>query len=645
MARMQAVSLARASTIAAIPLVVVGVILTWWGWKSGGYFEVTYLPGTMVLLLTLGLLLIGAPWPGKLRGPALVSLLGLIGLAAWTLISAHWSPTPDIAIGDAQRTVAYVVVLVLGIWASLLLGRRMLLTLMPIAVAGALVGIATLIALWTGSDSTNFFDTDATLRFPIGYRNAEAAFFLMAIFPAVVLAISRELDWRIRGALIGTGTLMLELAILAESRGSFFAIVIGVAVLIAVYPDRIRLLGWLAMIVWPALIALPWLLDVFQSDASNTPATIPLLHHACVAMAITSAVGTAVACAAARLGRNLALPPRVRTGVSRGLLVCLAAILLAGVVTLARADGGPGGFVSSRVKELTAGSPDLNGRSSRFGIDLRTERGDLWRVALDDYAAHPLDGEGGGGFRFSYLLHRHADPQPEDPHSVLLLMASELGTPGVLLFLAFLGGAVVAVIKARRLSPSAAALAAGALGMSAYWLVHASVDWFWSYPVITLPVPFALGAAAAPAFRTETVAGPSPVRSGLAVAGAVVALTMVPFFLSARYTDSAIRTWQGNLPRAYDELRRAADLNPWSSRPLETEAFIANENHDRPRALRAVDEGLQRIPHEWILYLLKAKALGRSDPVAARAALVRAKQLSPTEPEIDDLASALGITL
>src|SRR4051794_5498045 len=390
MARPQAVSLERASTIAAIPLAVVGVVLTWWGWKSGGYFEVTYLPGTILLLLTLGILLIGAPWPGRLRGAALVSLLGLIGLAAWTLISAIWSPTPDIAIGDAQRTVAYVVALLLGIWAALLLGRRVMLGLMPIAAAGAVVGLATLIALWTGTDSTNFFETDATLRYPIGYRNAEAAFFLMALLPTVALAASRELDWRIRGVLVGVGSLMLELAILAESRGSVFAALLGLIVLVAVHPDRLRILGWLAMVIWPALVALPWLLDVFRSDAGNSPATIPLLHHACVAMALTSAAGVVAGCVGARAGRNLALPPRLRTGISRALLVCLAAVLLAGMVALARADGGPGGFVSSRVKELGTTSPDLNGRSSRFGIDLHTERGDLWRVALDDFVAHPV---------------------------------------------------------------------------------------------------------------------------------------------------------------------------------------------------------------------------------------------------------------
>ena len=645
MSRLQAVSLERGSAIAAIPLGLVGVILTWWGWKSGGYFEVTYLPGTMLLLLMLGALLIGAPWPGRLRGAVLISLLGLIGLAAWTLISATWSTVPDVAIGDTQRALAYVAALVIGIWTALLLGRRLLLALMPIAAAGALVGIATLIALWIGSNALNFFETDTTLRYPIGYRNAEAAFFLMALLPTVVLAASRDLDWRIRGVLIGAGSLMLELAILAQSRGSVFAAVLGVAVLIAVHPDRLRALGWLAMAVWPALVALHWLLGVFESDAGNTPAGIPPLHHACVAMAVTSIAGLAAGCIAARLGRGFELPVRWRNVISRGLIGSLAVALAVGAIALAQAKGGPGGFINSRVKELTAGSPNLEGSSSRFGLDLRTERGDIWRVALDDFVAHPVVGEGSGGFRYTYLLHRRSDVQPEDPHSIELLMASELGLPGILLWGTFAVGAVIAVLRARRNGPSAAALAAGALGMSAYWLGHASVDWFWSYAVITLPVPFALGAAAAPTVRSDQLGGPNRKRTGLAIVCALLALTMIPFFLSARYTDAAIRGSRANLPLAYTYLQRAADLNPWSSRPLAAEAVIATANRDRPRALRSISDGLHRTPDEWILYFLKAKAYGTSNPAGARRALVRARELNPHDPEIDDLAGRLGVRL
>src|SRR3954452_3387742 len=381
--------------LSALPLVVFGGILGWWAWKSGGYFEVIYLPGTMVLLALVALFLFAAPPLGRLGGPALVSFVALAALAAWTLISGLWSPIPAVAFSDAQRVLAYVAAFALGVWSCLLLGRRVLLALAPLAAAGAVVGLVTLIVIWSGHSSVDYFEIDATLRYPLGYRNAEAAFFLMALFPAIVLAASRELPWAIRGVLLGAATLMIELAVLAQSRPSLFAVPISVPILVAVHPNRLRVLGWLALSVIPAAIALPQLLDVFQRDAGNGAAEIPVLHHACVAIALTVALSTAIGLAMARYGGGFSLSDRTRTGVGRGLLACLAVVVLAGFVALVRTDGGPGGFVSKHVDQLTAGSPNLGTNGSRFGFDVRTKRGDFWRVALhDDFAKQPLIGDG-----------------------------------------------------------------------------------------------------------------------------------------------------------------------------------------------------------------------------------------------------------
>jgi hypothetical protein len=628
---------------AVVPLVVFGGVLSWWGWKSGGYFEVVFLPGTMILLGLVALLLLFAPGLVDFRGPALVSLVALGGLVAWTLFSGIWSAVPAVAFSDAERAIGYVGAFVIGAWTCVLLGRRALLSLGPLAVAGALVGFVTLLALWTGNSSHDFFETDATLRYPIGYRNAEAAFFLMALLPAIVLCSSRDLSWPVRGVFLGSSTLMIELAILAQSRASVFAFVIAVTVLIIAHPDRLRVLGWLVLAAIPAAVALPWLLDVFQRDAGNTAAEIHPLHRACVAMAITTAVSLAVGCLGARLGSGYSLPDRARKGVGRGLLTALGVVLLVAVVALLRSDGGPGGFVSRHVDQLTAGTPNLESQGSRFGLNVSSDRGEFWRVALHDFDRHPLDGEGAGGFRASYLLHGKTGVQPEDPHSIEMLMISELGVPGALLMLAFLGGGLVAVIRARRLGPEAATLAAGAFAIGAYWFAHASVDWFWSYAAITLPVPFVIGAAAAPALRREEAGERTPIRTGLAVAAGVLAVLMLPFFFSERDTDRAIRTWRSDLSGAYTDLDNAADLNPWTSRPLEAKAAIANANGDRAVALSAVDEGIKRTPKDWLLYYLKAQAQGKTDLAGASESLARAHELSPNDPEIGALGKRLGV--
>ena len=113
------------------------------------------------------------------------------------------------------------------------------------------------------------------------------------------------------------------------------------------------------------------------------------------------------------------------------------------IVVVAR-DGGPAAFLDSRIDELSAGSPDSSEGGTRIGVNLGSDRGTLWAVALDDVAGAPVNGEGAGGFEYSFLAERDSpeDLTSEDPHSVGLLMLSELGIVGF--------GAVRGVRRRRR---------------------------------------------------------------------------------------------------------------------------------------------------------------------------------------------------
>jgi tetratricopeptide (TPR) repeat protein len=223
-----------------------------------------------------------------------------------------------------------------------------------------------------------------------------------------------------------------------------------------------------------------------------------------------------------------------------------------------------------------------------------------------------------------------------------MLMAGELGLPGLLLFGTFLVAAVIAALRARRLGPSAAGLVAGALAFAGYWLVHASVEWFWSYPSLTLPAAFVLGAACAPGLLRPDGWLSIPWRRGLALGAVLTALALTPFYFSERYTNDALRTWQADLAGAYDELSRAADLNPLSDRPLATEAVIAEEAGEPQRALAALSEAQSRQPDEWTLYYLEARVLAEFDPAGARRALVEARELNPKGPEIAELEEEIA---
>ena len=135
----------------------------------------------------------------RLSKPALLALAALTALAAWTALSALWSPAPDIALVDGERVLLYALLFGLGIWLCNLLGPRMELSLAPVVAGAAFAGVATIIAL-LGPDPRDLLESDGTLDFPLGYRNANVAFFAIAFFPAVGLAASPKVDWRARAS-------------------------------------------------------------------------------------------------------------------------------------------------------------------------------------------------------------------------------------------------------------------------------------------------------------------------------------------------------------------------------------------------------------------------------------------------------------
>jgi hypothetical protein len=630
-----------------IPGVVVLLAITgiwaWWGWRQGAFFGVVLYPGGIALLALLAGLLVIAPWQGRLRGGAAVAFAALLGLALWTLASIAWTPTRDVAVEDAARALVYAVSFGLGIWTCQLLGRRMLLSAAPLAVAAGLVAVATVITLWTGSDIVEYLEQDGTLRFPLGYRNAVCAFFLVAVFPMIVLASNRSTDWRLRALLLGSTTICLELAVLAQSRGSVFAMAIGLAVFLAVSSERLRVLSWLALAALPVLPALPLLLDVFQSGGDNGPGSLGPLQDAAAAMVLSGAVAVLIGGLRARTEDRIWISDRAKRAFGGGLLA-ICALGIAGVgFALATTEGGPVGFADRSIDEFTSGgTPELRDQGTRYGFNLGSNRGDFWRVSLDDAAGDPLLGTGAGGFQFSYLRERDSDLTPDDPHSVVMQMLGELGVPGLLLLLGFAAAATIGAIRSRRLGPSAAALSAAALGAGAYWLAQASIDWIWVYPAITAPVVMLLGAACAPALLA---AGPRPPNRGRRLTGAallvVAAISLVPLLLSERYANEGVRSKAEDPEEAFTQFDRAQSLNPWADRPALEEAVLAEEEGDLDRALAAVREAQRRKPDFWGSHYLAARILASTDLVAATYEIERARELNPMSPEVADLADEL----
>lgn len=628
--------------IAALLLAAMSALLIWWGWKQGAYFDSVFYPGALLVYLLLGLVLALVPLKARLRGPSRVALFALLALVVWMLLSALWSPIPAAAVRYAHHGLLYLAVFAIGLWATNLLGPRMLAAMTPLAIAGAVIGVATVIVLATGTDVTWYLHEDATLRFPIGYRNANAAFFLICLWPLLSLVVESKWRWGVRALLIGAGTVLFELAFLAQSRGSIPAAALALVVFLALSRDRLRAGALLALVVLPALPALPTLLEVYRHGSAD-PSVVPLLRDAARAIGLTAALSVALAAIAlASVGPRVRLSRRAATGISRLVAAAVLFVVVVGGSAFVIRHGGPVGFVDQRLSEFNkVGYPDLHSQGIRYGANVGSNRHDFWRVAAHEGLDQPLRGGGAGSFQVAYMKNRLSDETPEDPHSVEALMFSELGFPGLLLLFAFLGGATLAALRSRRLGPAAAALAAGSLAAGAQWLTQASFDWLWNYPGVTAPVMYLLGAAAAPALLDPLVTRTARLRAAGLAGLAVASVAIVPLYLSARYEQRGEEIFGRDPAGAVVEFDRAADLNPLSADPLLAKGNAEVRLGNDAQALSAFERAAGREPESFAAYFLMAELLSETDPAAARTAAAKARRLNPRDPGLAELERRL----
>jgi hypothetical protein len=637
-------SLSPSAATAVFVLVVLAFIFGWWAWKQGAYFGPVFYPGAIGLFLVLALYLLIVPCPLRIEGGARIALLALTALAAWTLISILWTPTRAAAVGYSERAFAYAAVLFVAMWATRMLGPNMWAAVAPIALAGAVVGVATTIAIGTRTDVTWLLHEDGTLRFPIGYRNANAAFFLIAMWALIGLAGAGRGRWAARALGLAAATVVVDLVILSQSRGSIPAFLIAFLVYLAVSRRRLRATAFVVLAILPAAPALPAMLDVYRYGKAD-PGIVGPLHHAALAVTLSGLLSLVVGAIALGL-----VEPRLRIGAARvralswGTGIAAAAVIVIGAGVYLGGHGGPITFLNQKIEQFDAvGYPNLQGQGVRFGVNVGSNRHDFWRVSADEGLAHPLLGGGAGSFQFAYLLHKRSDENPRDPHSIEALAFGELGFPGLALLVLFVVGGCLAVWRSRRRGPpgTAVLVAAGAAGAT-QWFVHTSYDWFWQYPAIAVAGVFMLGVACAPGLEKAEEGLPRPVRWTAALWAVVLALAAVPLFLSDAYTKSGEGKASSDAAGAVADDKRAAELNPFTDQPLIEKAVVEAGVGDDSLALQTLHEASGRVPDDYVPYYLLGEVLAESKPAAARVAAAKARSLNPRGPEVIELQRILA---
>ena len=523
---------------ATVPALGALALMVVWASDQAGYPLTHWAPGGLIVLalLAIALLAVQPRWAG-IPVPVRIAVGALAAYTALSFLSILWAGVPGDAWEGANRTLLYLLVFALfACWARTGVTAALLLCGWVLAMVGvglfvllhidAAAGAARLIVLLPGG----------RLVYPAGYVNADAAQWLMACWPALLLARERRLPWWLRGALAGGAVLLAEVALLSQSRGSVYAEPVMLVLVFALLPGRVRTFALLVPVAAGIGAAAPAVLRVGERvgalegaspGAAAPPSTVVAVHsaaalhsaeaavHAAVVATLLSAlVVGAVVAAGAALERRRTLSPTAAARVHRGAAAVALTLLVALLAGGLAAAGNP--VTRARHAWDTFKSPKgyaaNNTTGSRLTSGLGSSRYDFYRVALDEFAAHPLLGIGADNFAEPYLAHGRSTETPRYPHSVEMRTLVQTGLVGALLAVVGLGAALLAAwrVLARHPDPLARAVAAAAMAGFAYWVVHGSFDWFWEFAGLGAPAFALLGLACALAPRSAV----RPMRPG-----------------------------------------------------------------------------------------------------------------------------------
>jgi tetratricopeptide (TPR) repeat protein len=615
-------------------LAAVGVFLLWASF-SGGYFPHAWYAGGLFLAAILLVALLA--WPGIFSGVSRATAVALVALSAftgWSYLSIVWADVKGDAWDGAGRTALYLVVFTLfALWRVPVWGALALMGAFALGIA--LLGFVTL-ALAASSDDAGPYFIGGRFIDPIGYVNGNAALFVLAFWPALFLASRREVPTALRPLFLAAAGVLLQLALLPQSRGAILAFPLVLLVYVALVPGRVRSVVFLLPIGFALAVVFQRLLDLAHERSGAGLAAGS--RSAAITIAVIAALLFVLGLALAVADRRLEFSTRARRLGARALAVVAGACLFVGIVaTLLLVD--VGARANSAWDQLNAPPVAATTGSNRLTSGLQSNRADLWRVALAQFSEHPLVGIGAENFGVAYVRDRRSDEETLYPHSFPLQVLTQTGLVGAVLMAAFLAAAIAAAARSLRgQSGLAAGIPAVGLVIFVSWLMHGSIDWFWELPALAAPALafLALAGASGEALPTAASRRARTASRVATVLGVAVAASFIPPWLAARETRSAALEWRVDPAGAAARLDRARRLNPLTDRADLTAGSIARRREDWDAMAAAYERALERNPHSWYSRLQLALARAeQGNRTAAVAQLELAERLNPTEPTID----------
>jgi O-antigen ligase len=612
-----------------------GALVVFTGFHAGGYFPASTAITAVVLAQILLVRIVQAPRPFAGLAPSTLIVIAALALyALMTLLSAFWSHASSRALIEFDRAWLYLLILVLfgAIRPS---AQDLRWFVRGLALGVSIVCLAGLISrlapdVWhTAPDVAN-----QRLSYPVTYWNTLGLLAAVGIVLAFHLACTlgeRRLVRVLAAALV---PLLAATLFFTFSRGAMAAGAIGLAVYVLVARPRGLLSGALASA--PGAVAL--LVVAYQANLLDTvdptiPAAVSQGHRVALAAGVCAAV-----CGGLRLLLAVMLDPRLERSAGAPRMSARtrrrASVGIAGAIVAVSIALGLPHTLAQDWKRFIGGAPthgssgDLRQRLSDPSNDGRTE---LWRVALDGFAASPLHGTGAGTYQTIWDERRPRFAYVINAHSLYLQAMAELGIPGLLLLLILLG-AVLGRLGARARG-SSRSLYGALLAAGVVWALHAGVDWDWEMPVVTLVFFATAGLGLSP--RKRSGPGWTPGHGArmalglLCLAGVVLPVLIVGS--QRRLGEAEHALYASNCTAASSAALSSIGWLDVRPEPYEILGFCDVQRGLPRQGVASMRQAVRFDPDSWETYyaLAIAQAAAGIDP---RRNAERALRLNPLEP-------------
>jgi hypothetical protein len=548
-------------------------------------------------------------------------------LSVYTFASAAWAGSAGDAVNGGLRTLVYLT----GIAGALVVLRRGKITYW---LSGLVLGVA---GVCIYSLATRLFPThfggintsDYRLFVPVGYWNA------LGIFAGIALLLGFGVAAAGRGTALRILSAVALLALAPTlyftfSRGAWIALIIGALAMFALSPQRLRLVT--AAAVLGAAPAVGVLLASRSVALTHSTATLAAASDAGRKLALELALLALVQAVLA--AAYVVFSERIRLArVGRRAYAAVLVLVAAGALALTFvAYGSPATIARHAYHSFVSaptGGTNLNSRLFTLSNNGRTV---LWHAAWHEFEAHPLAGSGAGSFGRWWLAHRKTSYFVQDAHNLYVQTLGELGVIGIALLALLLGLPLVAAVRAR-----GHPLVAPAFGGFVAYLVHASVDWDWQMPAVTLLALFVGAAILAAARRDDPERRPLGGRARIAFGTGAVAAAAVAFVglignIALARSDGAIANALGRKAAAQAAIARR--WAPWSAQALKDLGDGRLLLGEKRAGLAALRDAAAKDPGNWEIWFDIAAGTTGS---AHQAALARATALNPQSPEIADV--------